>query len=65
MKLYNRGFNQRKGVIEMEYQDTEFCPDCGGQLIHQEGCALCPCCGYSLCGCGLVSETSQEGIYEV
>jgi len=26
------------------------CPDCGGKLIHQEGCLMCPICGYSYCG---------------
>ena len=26
------------------------CPDCGGPLVHGEGCALCPVCGYSNCG---------------
>jgi hypothetical protein len=26
------------------------CPDCGGPLVHAEGCVLCPVCGYSACG---------------
>lgn len=26
------------------------CPDCGGPLVHGEGCASCPVCGYSRCG---------------
>jgi len=26
------------------------CPDCGGPLVHGEGCATCPVCGYSRCG---------------
>ena len=27
------------------------CPDCeGGFLIHQEGCEMCPACGYNRCG---------------
>ena len=25
------------------------CPDCGGLLIHQEGCFICPACGYTKC----------------
>lgn len=25
------------------------CPDCGGPLVHGEGCASCPVCGYSHC----------------
>jgi uncharacterized Zn finger protein (UPF0148 family) len=40
---------------------VEFCPECGCQLIHQEGCSLCPCCGYSECGgCGVLTELSGE-----
>lgn len=26
------------------------CPDCGGTLTHQEGCLMCPACGFSKCG---------------
>lgn len=26
------------------------CPDCGGPLVHGEGCVTCPVCGYSRCG---------------
>ena len=26
------------------------CPDCYGFLIHQEGCVMCPSCGYERCG---------------
>ena len=29
----------------------DFCPDCGSQLLHLEGCLFCPCCGYSACSC--------------
>jgi ribonucleoside-diphosphate reductase alpha chain len=25
------------------------CPDCGGLLIHQEGCYICTACGYTKC----------------
>jgi len=25
------------------------CPDCGGLLIHQEGCFICHACGYTKC----------------
>ena len=25
------------------------CPDCGGLLIYQEGCFICPACGYTKC----------------
>ena len=26
------------------------CPDCGNLLVYQEGCLLCPGCGYTKCG---------------
>jgi ribonucleoside-diphosphate reductase alpha chain len=26
------------------------CPDCGGPLIYQEGCNICPACGFTKCG---------------
>jgi ribonucleoside-diphosphate reductase alpha chain len=25
------------------------CPDCGGPLVHGEGCILCPICGFTHC----------------
>jgi ribonucleoside-diphosphate reductase alpha chain len=25
------------------------CPDCGGLLAYQEGCFVCPNCGYTKC----------------
>ncbi|HEX77883.1 MAG TPA: vitamin B12-dependent ribonucleotide reductase [Dehalococcoidia bacterium] len=26
------------------------CPDCGSMLVYQEGCHICPACGYTKCG---------------
>jgi ribonucleoside-diphosphate reductase alpha chain len=26
------------------------CPDCSNQLVYQEGCHICPNCGYTKCG---------------
>jgi ribonucleoside-diphosphate reductase alpha chain len=25
------------------------CPDCGNLLVYQEGCYICPSCGYTKC----------------
>jgi ribonucleoside-diphosphate reductase alpha chain len=25
------------------------CPDCGSLLVYQEGCFICPGCGYTKC----------------
>lgn len=30
--------------------EPEICPECGEKLLIQEGCLLCPGCGYSKCG---------------
>lgn len=30
--------------------DPNACPQCGGQLVKQEGCTSCPSCGFSKCG---------------
>ena len=29
---------------------TGQCPDCGNLLVYQEGCHICPSCGYTKCG---------------
>ena len=36
-------------AIEGEVSITSQCPDCGGVLIHQEGCSICTSCGYTKC----------------
>jgi len=30
--------------------NLSMCPECGDQVIFQEGCCLCPSCGYTKCG---------------
>lgn len=30
--------------------DTAKCPECGGVITHQDGCVICPNCGFSKCG---------------
>jgi ribosomal protein L34E len=29
---------------------ADVCPECGAQVMHQEGCQLCPVCGWGKCG---------------
>jgi len=55
--LNNLGFEVRDAPpitppVTPPIQPTQgdICPDCGGNLIFQEGCATCPNCGYSKCG---------------
>ena len=42
----------------MDFDYSKFCPDCGCQLLHTEGCLLCPHCGWS--ECGYYEERSDE-----
>ena len=47
--LERRPFND--GVqLRLQLFRQPRCPDCGGPLVHGEGCATCPVCGYSVCG---------------
>jgi len=39
-----------KAVAEGSRNDIGQCPDCGGNLIHQEGCNICLSCGFTKCG---------------
>ncbi len=43
-----------KKVAKMAAASAErisgFCPDCGGMLEHESGCAVCRECGFSKCG---------------
>lgn len=45
-KITDSNIEGRK-MSEKEYVGT--CPDCGGDLVIEEGCAVCKCCGYSEC----------------
>lgn len=46
-----------KKVSPEEYQSkqkeikTEFCHECGSQMVYTKGFMVCPCCGYSVCCC--------------
>lgn len=31
-------------------QGKSKCPECGGVITHQDGCVICPNCGFSKCG---------------
>ncbi len=45
-KITDSNIEGRK-MSEKEYVGA--CPDCGGDLVIEEGCAVCKCCGYSEC----------------
>lgn len=39
-----------KSFIEDGTTSSEKCPECGENLIYQNGCKNCPSCGFSACG---------------
>ena len=40
----------KKYIADGSEVHGENCSECGGKLVRQEGCLLCPSCGYSKCG---------------
>jgi ribonucleoside-diphosphate reductase alpha chain len=36
-------------VVNLNYEDTTNCPECGEELRFEGGCNSCPNCGYSKC----------------
>jgi ribonucleoside-diphosphate reductase alpha chain len=55
--VLQQGIDDRFGVSPGGSKTTAFdlglcpqCPECGGIMEHQEGCAVCKTCGYSKCG---------------
>lgn len=49
----------RKEFEKEEVIKMEFCPECCSQILHVEGCNLCPCCGYSSCNCGICNGKEE------
>jgi ribonucleoside-diphosphate reductase alpha chain len=42
-------FDEGPAVVLAEVDLGPQCPDCGGDLAHESGCAICRACGYSEC----------------
>lgn len=40
--------SQPKTTIKSD--NKQMCPDCGGELVYEGGCVVCPSCGWSRCG---------------
>ncbi len=36
--------------VPKENRSAAKCPECGGAITHQDGCVICPNCGFSKCG---------------
>ncbi|MFH1788595.1 MAG: adenosylcobalamin-dependent ribonucleoside-diphosphate reductase, partial [Candidatus Altiarchaeota archaeon] len=40
---------KKKKEEKSSHKKAKNCPECGGKLAFEEGCAKCPSCGYSVC----------------
>ena len=54
-KALSRASEQKRPLWAKESRimaetQTRACPECNGELVHQEGCRQCPRCGWSACG---------------
>ena len=43
------GLYQRADSDSYAYLNAETCPDCGGGMIRQGRCCVCPSCGFESC----------------
>lgn len=48
--LENRYLKGRAPIATAHAFDKQLCPDCGEELVFQEGCHSCPSCGHTKCG---------------
>ncbi len=48
--LENRYLSNQKPQVESHSLTRPNCPDCGQELLFQEGCFFCQTCGYTKCG---------------
>ena len=48
MEMWHK-FHNDVGQIEINVDDMDTCPECGGILKHEMGCVTCINCGYSKC----------------
>lgn len=46
-------------------EQISICPECGNQLIHQEGCLICPSCGWSECGFGQTELSAYDDKFKI
>lgn len=49
-KYADKDNGAKSDVIEVSANWTTQCPECGNFLVFQEGCHICPSCGYTKCG---------------
>jgi ribonucleoside-diphosphate reductase alpha chain len=49
-KYADKDTDAKQDVVEVSQNWTTQCPECGNFLVFQEGCHICPSCGYTKCG---------------
>ena len=47
----SRDMSEKEMEVHLKYfhKKVDSCPECGQQVIMQEGCKHCPSCGWSKC----------------
>jgi ribonucleoside-diphosphate reductase alpha chain len=49
--VLERRYLANEKVVSKEHDfEKECCPECGEELVFQEGCLICPACAFSRCG---------------
>ena len=48
--VLEKRYLQDERITEVNDLEIQRCPECGEPLVFQEGCLICPTCGFSRCG---------------
>ena len=49
-KVLEKRYGLNGNSVQTATLTGDFCPECGGTVVHEEGCKTCHACGYSKCG---------------
>lgn len=47
--ICNRELGEKELQVHIKYYHVDVCPECSSQVVYQEGCKMCPSCGWSKC----------------
>lgn len=48
--VLEKRYLQDERIVDVNDIEVQRCPECGEPLVFQEGCLICPTCGFSRCG---------------